>query len=225
MATISQANVTADCWKKFPEKSQFENYEESLKASSYRGELLGLTAIHLLVAFALEYYQSRTATGSINCDNKAALRQASYTCRRVRTNTKHPDLIRNLHHIKGKHHFAVEYTHVKVHQDDHARYEDLPLIPQLNVMCDILAKQAVPTSLERITPRQAKDQLLPWDQAALIVDGWKQTTDVATGLRFYLGKKQARSFFTKPIRIRGPSNTGGLGWSHNRFDCIDWTTL
>jgi hypothetical protein len=80
---------------------------------------------------------------------------------------------------------------VKAHQDDHARYEDLPLIPQLNVMCDILAKQAVQTSLERITPRQAKDQLLPWETAALIVDGWKQTTDVATGLRFYLGKKQA----------------------------------
>ena len=52
-------------------------FEESQNASSYRGELLGLTAIHHLAAFALDYYGHSAATGSIHCDNKGALHQAS----------------------------------------------------------------------------------------------------------------------------------------------------
>jgi hypothetical protein len=60
-------------------------YEESQKASSYRGELLGLTAIHHLAGFALDYYKQDEATGSVHCDNKGALHQASLKRKRVRT--------------------------------------------------------------------------------------------------------------------------------------------
>ncbi len=200
-------------------------HEESEKASLYRGKLLGLTAIHHLVGFALDYYCHRTATRCMHCDNKGALRQASHKRRRVRTGTKHADLIRNLRYIKGKYRFDVTYLHVKAHQDDMIAYEDLPLVEQLNVMCDLLAKQAVQRAYESATPRLAEHQLLPNEQAALIIENSKQTTDVASALRFSLGMKKARQFFPRPRRIQGETNIGGLGWAKDRFDGIEWEAL
>ncbi len=119
----------------------------------------------------------------------------------------------------------MTYHYVKAHQDDVHTFEDLPLIQQLNVMCDLLAKQAVQASVEQTTPRIPQLQLLPGEQAALVVDGRKQTTDTSTDLRFFLGKIEARKFFTKAIHIRGGTNIGGLGWSDARFDCIEWDIL
>jgi hypothetical protein len=118
-------------------------YEVSSAASSYRGELLGLTAIHHLVAFVLEFYTTPTARGSIHCDNKGALHQAATNRKRVRPKTKHSDLIRNLRHIKATHKFEVCYLHVKAHLDDHLSWDQLSVVQQLNVHCDLLAKQAV----------------------------------------------------------------------------------
>jgi hypothetical protein len=200
-------------------------YENSPKASSYRGELLGLTAIHHLVAYTLDYYEQPTASGSMHCDNKGALHQASMKRRRVRNNCKHADLLRNLRFIKGKYNFDVSYEYVKAHQDDVFTLEDLPLIQQLNVMCDQLAKQAVQASIKQTSTRTPQTQLLPREQAALVIDRRKQTTDTATDLRFYLGKIDARDFFTKPPQILGNTNIGGLGWSAERFDCVEWEIL
>lgn len=76
-----------------------------------------------------------------------------------------------------------------------------------------------------MSPRDAISQLLPCEQATLIVDNVKLTTDVATEVRFSLGTLDARRFLTKPIRIRRGSNMGGLGWTPGRFDCIDWRNL
>lgn len=200
-------------------------YEESQTASSYRGELLGLTAIHHLAAFALEFYGHTEATGSIHCNNKGALHQASLKRKRVRMGCKHSDLLQNLRYTKSKHNFITTYTHVKAHQDDIYSFKDLPLVQQFNVICDTLAKQAVQAAMTKSSTRDALQQLLPCEQAALIVGGQKQTTDISTDLQFHLGMREAQKFFTRPIRGRGNSNKGGLGWSPGRFDCIDWTAL
>ncbi len=119
----------------------------TLPGKKQSGELLGLTAIHHLAAFVLEFYEHSTATGGIHCDNKGALHQASLKRRRVRTGSKHSDLLRNLRHIKSKHQFESTYRHVKAHQDDIYAYDDLTLVQQFNVICDALAKQAVQSAI------------------------------------------------------------------------------
>ena len=200
-------------------------YEISDDASSYRGELLGLTAIHHLVAFALEYYTVRSASGSIHCDNRGALHQASITRKRVRPRTKHADLIRNLRDIKATHKFDVKYIHVKAHQDDHLAWDELTLFQQLNVHCDLLAKQAVQEAITTVKPREPLAQLLPREQAALVVGGNKLTTDTAKALRYSLGLVNAMKFFTRPTRIINGTNKGGLGWSPTHFNIVDWHTL
>lgn len=200
-------------------------YELSKSASSYRGELLGLTAIHNLVAYVLEYYVVRTARGSIHCDNKGALHQASIKRKRVRPRTKHADLIRNLRHIKATHNLEVLYHHVKAHLDDHIAFDQLTAVQQLNVHCDLLAKQAVQDYITNPSDRAPESQLLPREQAAVFVAGGKQTSDTANALRFALGMIDVKKFFTRPVLIRNKSNKGGLGWQGRRFDSIDWETL
>ena len=51
-------------------------FERSLTASSYRGELLGMVAIHALVATAAAVYDLPVNHGSIHCDNLGALAKA-----------------------------------------------------------------------------------------------------------------------------------------------------
>ena len=44
-------------------------------------------------------------------------------------------------------------------------------------------------------------------------------------MRFNLGKIEAQRFYTKAVnRVRG-SNKGGLGWTEEAFDTVDWDTL
>ena len=200
-------------------------YEISRAASSYRGELLGLTAIHHLVAYVLEFYVVRSAKGSIHCDNKGALHQAAVKRKRVRPKTKHTDLIRNLRHIKATHQFDVVYLHVKAHLDDHFALDQLTVVQQLNVHCDLLAKQAVQDFITNPSERSPEGQLLPREQAAVFVAGEKQTSDTANALRFALGMMDAKKFFTRPVLLKNDSNKGGLGWQGKRFDTIDWESL
>lgn len=199
-------------------------HELSDAASSYRGELLGLTAVHLLISFVMEFYNIDHAGGSIHCDNKGALYQASVYRRRIKTNAHHADLLRNLRSIKLSKRLQFNYIHVKAHQDRHLSWDQLSFIQQLNVHCDDLAGQAVQASFGA-PPRSGLDQLIPRETAAVIIDGNKQTSDVAKAARFALGRSAARRFFTRPIKICGESNVGGLGWTHKRFDSVDWESL
>ncbi len=51
-------------------------YEISPKAGSYRGELLGLVALHTLITSIASYYKLERPAGKICCDNLAALCQS-----------------------------------------------------------------------------------------------------------------------------------------------------
>ncbi len=52
-------------------------FEISPKAGSYRGELLGLVALHTFVATVTKFYRLDLACGKICCNNVSALGQSS----------------------------------------------------------------------------------------------------------------------------------------------------
>ena len=87
-------------------------------------------------------------------------------------------------------------------------------------MCDSLAKAAVSRSMETPLPRDIK-QLLPLEKAAVFVNCVKLTTDVSKEVRFCLGESDAWKFYTAPVKMKG----GGLGWSKERFEAVDWRAL
>ena len=64
-------------------------YKASPDASTYRGELLGLTIPHLLVLAFHHHYSILGHMGFMYCDNECALRKGSIYCCRISSSNKH----------------------------------------------------------------------------------------------------------------------------------------
>jgi hypothetical protein len=200
-------------------------YEITAVAGAYRGELLGLVALHTLILALANYYNLQCVSGKICCDNISALNQASKTRKQVRSGIKHSDLQRAICTCKSKVTMALKYGHVRAHQDDLKPWSMLTLEEQLNVICNKLAKGAVLRHLSDITQEERGIQLMPLEKVAVVVKGEKLTTDAGQEVRYTLGHKMARKFFTKAIKMNGLSNTGGLGWSEYQFEQVAWKSI
>lgn len=199
-------------------------HEDSPRAGSYRGELLGLVALHTLALALVQFYGLKAASGKLCCDNISALFQSKKNRRRVRTGSKHADLLRALRTIKCHHLLQLTYEHVRSHQDKYLLWHQMSLEAQLNVDCDHLAKGAVHRRLSASIGNISSPhkQLLPLEKAAIFVNGGeKLTSDVGEEIRFYLGKEEARAFYTAPNTKEGK----GLGWSAMRFNAVDWRAI
>ena len=203
-------------------------FEVSPNAGSYRAELLGLLAIHLLASAIEQYFGLSASTAVIACDNKGALFKSKEYRRRIPNSASQADIKRVLRNVKTKLKVSFEYEWVRAHQDDIKLWHQLTLLQQLNCICDTLAKAAVTRSLTP-TARRIPEQVLPTESAAVFVGGIKQTTNLAKNVRLVLGRVDAEAFYTTPLGIRdknGKRNKrGGLGWTKASFDAVDWDTL
>ena len=193
-------------------------FEHSSSASSYRGELLGLVALHTLLLALCTFYEIPAASGQVCCDNISALRQSSKRRRRVQTGASQADLLRVIRTIKYSQTLKLSYEHVDGHQDRHKTWRELRLVEQLNVVCDLLAKSGVDRSLATPLPRRGR-QILPLEKAAVFANGHKLTTDVSKEVRYCMGEEEARAFYT------AAKSKGGLGWSAERFNLVDFKSL
>ena len=170
--------------------------EHSTSASSYRGELLGLCAINIILL-------ALTKTGNIQnhpsisiwCDNKGAINRASDSSRRIKCGRPCADILRILRTIRYKLALDISFHHVKSHMDDQLSWEQLSLEQQLNCNCDALAKAAISRAIDSFqTKRSLPTGLLPKEAVALFVHHQKITSDPTNSLRYLLSKAEARFF-------------------------------
>ncbi len=145
-------------------------FEVSQSAGSYRGELLGLVAIHTFATAIAKYFSLQEILGEISCDNMAALHQAGKNRKRVGIGVKHSDLHRTIRTLKHQVQFKFRYKHVKAHQDKLKLWKELTLSEQLNVICDDLANRAIKGYLERDSPKPLAPSLLPLEKAAVFIN-------------------------------------------------------
>ena len=68
-------------------------YETSPDSSAYQGELLGLTALHLLAIAMKLHFKLDGPMGTMQCDNECALGWAKLFRRRIPSGYKHGDLL------------------------------------------------------------------------------------------------------------------------------------
>jgi hypothetical protein len=68
----------------------------------------------------------------------------------------------------------------------------LMLEQQLNVICDNLVNGATTRNLSNRMERKESPQFLPFEKAAVVLDGVKLTTDVGAEVRFQLGNEEAK---------------------------------
>ena len=190
--------------------------EYSTSASSYRGELLGLCAINVILL-------ALTKTGNITnkppitvwCDNKGAINRASDCSRRIKCGRPCADILRTLRSIRQDLPLNATFCHVKSHMDNMLSWEQLSLEQQLNCDCDVLAKASVTRALDTArdkTPQHAG--LLPTEAVGLFVNQHKITSDPTNSLRYLLGKQEARRFLTTEQE-----------WTEDQFDSVGWDWL
>ena len=75
-------------------------FESSAYAGSYRAELLGLLAIHTLVAAIEKFYGITVASAKICCDNQGALFKSKEYRRHIPTGLSQADIKQALYNIK-----------------------------------------------------------------------------------------------------------------------------
>ncbi len=190
-------------------------WERSQAASSYRAEMLGFCALHLLARVVAEFYQIQGWQVILCCDNKQALELSSYRQGWIRPSAKCADIRRNLRLTKQTFQGTFRYIHVYGHMNKYLAWNQLNLMQQMNCVCNMLAKKAVAIALLEGYHNRAT-QLPPNEYVALVIWCNKVIGDIAPVLRFHASKEAARKYLT--LQKRNP-------WPSKRFNKVDWEHL
>jgi hypothetical protein len=94
-------------------------YKQSKTDSSWRGELLGLVAIHTILLTLCRFYDITSTSPTTYCENIAALRQPGWHYHHVKTRASLANCLRVLWTIKINQLIKATYEHVSGHQDCH----------------------------------------------------------------------------------------------------------
>jgi hypothetical protein len=93
--------------------------EQSKRACAYRGELLGLMAIHLILLAINKVHPDLPGNMQIYSDCLGALtRVSTLPANRLPSGCKHSDILKNIMVNCSQLSFDCEYLHVEAHQDD-----------------------------------------------------------------------------------------------------------
>ena len=190
-------------------------WERSTAASSYRAELLGLCALHILAQAIADFHDIKGWTALICCDNKRALDASTYHNRRIRPSAKCADILRSLKAVKPLLNGNFCYNHVYGHMDRMLKWDQLTLIQQLNCVCDTLAKEAVSNAISS-GYHDRPTQFLPKEDVSLVIWGNKITGDISPHLRFHASKEVARKYLASRRKDK---------WTSDRFNAVDWEHL
>jgi hypothetical protein len=128
--------------------------EALLVANAYRGELLSLLAIHLILLSINKIHQLLSGSMEIVLDCLGALKRATHLPPYwIPSRYRHSDILKTiLVHCHGLL-FTTYYLHIKAHQDDKESFCKLSRKAQLNCICNHAAKVRIAADgLEATTP-------------------------------------------------------------------------
>jgi hypothetical protein len=174
---------------------------------------------------ASKVYNLTTNKGKIICNSQSALFQAKHRRRRAWPGTDQADVFRTL---RPSHQRVLAtdlgYEWVKSHQVNTKAWQALSLEEQLNVSCDSLANSAIERAMST-HGQPVKTRTLPFKKVTIMIQSTKITLNIAQAIRFTLGQEEAQRFYTKAQDNFRGSNKGGLGWTQEAFNAVDWSAL
>ena len=183
--------------------------ENAPNAGSYRGELLGLMAIHLILRSMNEISTDLRGSVHIYFDCLEALNKVKNLppyC--IPTKCSHSDILKNIMVNCSELTFTRIFSHVQPHQDDNIGYESLTRSAQLNCQMDYHAKKTI---WETYPNPEAPTCRFPLETTCVFLGRNKLTLDKGDELRFWVQKQLARAQFHTAIILFG-----------QQFDLVDW---
>ncbi len=161
-------------WCSFPEANH--------NACSYRGELLGLMAIHLCLLAVNKLNPNLGGTMHIFSDCLGALGMVeNLPPTRIPTNCSHSDILKNIFINCDSQTFSWCYSHVRAHLDNKEDYQNLTRPSQLNCAIDYHAKKAI----WDISPSEPPQQrAMPLESVCIFHEGVKTTANMGDYIRY-----------------------------------------
>jgi hypothetical protein len=167
--------------------------EQTIAVCSYRRELIGLVAIHLLLLSISRVAPELTGSVHIYSDCLGALDKVkNLPPHRIPLKCRHSDVLKNIMvHCSGPS-FTRPFSHILAYQDNRTKFEDLSRPAQLNCAVDFRAKRAL-LKLDALNlPRQ---QPFPLEAISVFAGREKMTSDTGPYLRYFAHHQLAKEEF------------------------------
>jgi hypothetical protein len=189
---INSAALVLECtkgrsrlWCSFPEASE--------TACSYRGKLVGLMAIHLILLSVNEVQPHLKGSIHICSDCLGALNKVKDSPPlQIPSSWAHSDVLKNILVNCAELSFTCLYSHVRAHQDDKIEYHDLPCPSQLNCSMDFYAKRAI---LDVQLMNMPCQQAFPLKPVCTFAGSTKLMADTGQYLWYWAHRKLAKASF------------------------------
>ncbi len=181
-------------------------------ACSYRGELVGLMAIHLILLSINKVNKNLSGFVIIYSDCLGALDKVkNLPPSHIPTRSVHSDVLKNILVNCSDISFNRYYSHVSAHQDDQQDYRFLSRPSQLNCSVDYLAKKAL-WDLQATQP--PPQQAFPLKPICIFAGNTKITADMGNYVRFWTQRQLVRNSFHH-LNI----------FFAQEFDYVDWEMI
>jgi len=184
----------------------------NIASNAYRGELLGLMAVHLVLAGIARLYPDLTGKVVIYSDCDGALDKiANLPPLRLPGKCKHSDILKNILIHCSTLPFVLEMIHIAAHQDDQEDFHKLSRPAQLNCAVDAGAKKRLldANAMELPTTRR-----FPLEPIACFVGKNKMTSDTSEAIRLWAHRRLARE-----------AMVDGKILFERQFDAIAWEAV
>ena len=123
--------------------------ESSDAANAFRGELLGLMALHLILLAVNKVYPHLRGAVTLHSDCLGALSRVEHLPPgKIPAACKHSDVLKSILNACAQLSFRREYVHVAAHQDEVAEFHLLSRAEQLNCAVDAGAKRTLIAAIE-----------------------------------------------------------------------------
>ena len=177
-------------------------------ASNYRGEVLGAVLNSLIVFCATRDGSKTYLPVKSGCDNMGVVIHANDINRDLPANQAQFDVIKCFKETLREIPTSILYEHILGHQDDKVEFKQLPLLAQLNVIADHLAKEVLISSINTNTFIISE---FPHEQIRVYCDGVKVFCSSKPLIYTIWGRKIARDFYT-----------GRNIMSERAFESVNW---
>ena len=208
--TISSAALIMECTKGRG-RLVVAFSEHCLQANAYRGELLGLMALHLILLSINRIKPDLEGAIQIYSDCLGALHKVEHLPpHKIPSNCRHSDVLKNILINCSSLSFKRIFSHVSAHQDDLKQWEELTRPEQLNCACDQAAKQAILSSAINGADTQ---QAFPLEPITFFIENNKITSGAGDPIRYATQMQEAKVLFDK-LNVVEEEHFDSIAWDN-----------
>ena len=181
-------------------------------ADNFRAELLGATALQMLISVALDgKYVSMDMTPRFGCDNTTVVYHGNHPRRPMPEKQPQADVLRHFKKLVRDSPCPIIMYHVYGHLDELLDISELTPAERANVACDHLADAALTQGIES---GRYIDRIFPDEELVFMVGEEKISGSSTAAIYRHWGREMAREHY---------HSKGIVPW--DQFDDVDWDTM